>query len=441
MLVSKPRNNQSETHSNVEHPFQTNWGKHEPNAPTRHSLFQMFPVWWNFDADTSWCREKKKSFVRKKSFEPIQIAGLRAKAADLWEGNVQNSAIWEGVDALVSPKSTSLRNKSTGCPRAQVTHDKFEWTRRKHHSWCPRSEIGDGVRRTINGWDASIWSHREEAAQLVTAENGSPWKENLTFRILTFVCACGSTLQRSAWKSFFQRGLVVRSTQRQPVMALFLFLCHERWVLSWWVLDSDGGLQDAEGRKRQEGGSRHFSDISSQATWSWRMTQLDSKLSSSHPRQRNRTNVPPSQRSCHFVSFQSLLLCTPLIQQLWLLLLLDGVCISRIVQLPALERTVEMPALSTKFTTSSTQDKRRKVLASSAWTIKVMRWNADEFGQSLLCIDPAELAATSNRSIVDSARPQGVDNFIGFQNMFLIMNLQNPAVEWLAFDQKKAFHA
>jgi hypothetical protein len=70
-----------------------------------------------------------------------------------------------------------------------------------------------------------------------------------------------------------------------------------------------------------------------------------------------------------------------------------------------------------------------------------MRWNADEFGQSLLCIDPAELAATSNRSIVDSARPQGVDNFIGFQNMFLIMNLQNPAVEWLAFDQKKAFHA
>jgi hypothetical protein len=28
---------------------------------------------------------------------------------------------------------------------------------------------------------------------------------------------------------------------------------------------------------------------------------------------------------------------------------------------------------------------------------------ADKFGQSLLCIDPAEVAATSNKSIVDSA--------------------------------------
>jgi hypothetical protein len=41
------------------------------------------------------------------------------------------------------------------------------------------------------------------------------------------------------------------------------------------------------------------------------------------------------------------------------LLLLAG--ISWIVQLLALEWTVEMPSSSTKFTTSSTQDRQRKV--------------------------------------------------------------------------------
>jgi hypothetical protein len=40
--------------------------------------------------------------------------------------------------------------------------------------------------------------------------------------------------------------------------------------------------------------------------------------------------------------------------------------ILRIIQLLALEQTVKTPALSTKFTTSSMQDKHRKVLASSA---------------------------------------------------------------------------
>jgi hypothetical protein len=36
-------------------------------------------------------------------------------------------------------------------------------------------------------------------------------------------------------------------------------------------------------------------------------------------------------------------------------------------------------------------------------------------------------------------RPQGIDNFIGFQNMFLNMNHQSPVAEWLAFDQKRGF--
>jgi hypothetical protein len=36
-----------------------------------------------------------------------------------------------------------------------------------------------------------------------------------------------------------------------------------------------------------------------------------------------------------------------------------------------------------------------------------------------------------------STRPQGVDNFIGFQNAFLSMNHQRPAVEWSAFNQQR----
>jgi hypothetical protein len=36
-----------------------------------------------------------------------------------------------------------------------------------------------------------------------------------------------------------------------------------------------------------------------------------------------------------------------------------------------------------------------------------------------------------------STRPQGIDDFIGFQKMFLTMlNHQNPAAEWSAFNLK-----
>jgi hypothetical protein len=58
-----------------------------------------------------------------------------------------------------------------------------------------------------------------------------------------------------------------------------------------------------------------------------------------------------------------------------LLLLLGGAVILRIVQLLTLEQTVEVPAPSTKFATSSMQDKRGKMPASSASTIRLMRQN------------------------------------------------------------------
>jgi hypothetical protein len=123
--------------------------------------------------------------------------------------------------------------------------------------------------------------------------------------------------------------------------------------------------------------------------------------------------------------------------------LLDGAGISRIVQLLGFKQTVETSALSTKLTPSSHQVHTKftpsshqvhtKFTPSSHQVhtkfhagqapegasligmnhqIDAVEWPsfirskktfADELEQSLLCIDPAKLAATSNRSIVDSA--------------------------------------
>jgi hypothetical protein len=59
---------------------------------------------------------------------------------------------------------------------------------------------------------------------------------------------------------------------------------------------------------------------------------------------------------------------------------------------------------------------------------------ADKFGQSPLCIDLLRLPHLQTGG--SSTRPQGIDDFIGFQNMFLSMNHQNPAAEWSAFNPK-----
>jgi hypothetical protein len=56
----------------------------------------------------------------------------------------QCSQFERGVDALVSPKSASLRNKISSIPRSQVMHHMFEQSKRKCHSQCLCGEIGNG---------------------------------------------------------------------------------------------------------------------------------------------------------------------------------------------------------------------------------------------------------------------------------------------------------